>query len=126
MIAAIEDGYPQREIRNASYAAQLALEGGRQVVVGVNRFQVDDPAGPPLLQIDAAIEDAQVARVRAVRASRDGAAAREAIDALGHAASGDQNVVPRMLAAVRAGCTLGEIADALRAVFGTYREHPVV
>lgn len=125
MVAAIEAGFPQREIQSAAYATQLAIESGEQVLVGVNRFAEGD-AGPPgqLLRVDPALEEAQVQRVAALRARRDDRIAGERIDALTQAASGDANVMPPILDAVEAGCTLGEVATALRQVFGTYQEQP--
>ncbi|MEZ4240409.1 MAG: methylmalonyl-CoA mutase family protein [Myxococcota bacterium] len=126
MVAAIEAGFPQREIQSAAYAAQLAVDREEQVVVGVNRFAGAEVALQDTLQLDPALEEAQIAAVRAHRAGRDAVAARGAVEAVQQAASGDDNVMPHILAAVQAGATLGEIADALRAVFGVYRERPTV
>ncbi len=124
MVAAIEDGFPQREIQSAAYRAQLQVDRGEKVVVGVNRFQEAETPVPGLLKVDPALEAEQVASVRAWRAARDGAAARARLDGLGEAAQGDQNVMPHVLGAVEAGATLGEIADVLRRVFGEYKERP--
>jgi methylmalonyl-CoA mutase, N-terminal domain len=126
MVAAIESGFPQREIQSAAYATQLAIERGEQAVVGVNRFEGGDVELTDTLKLDPALEEAQIAAVRAHRSARDASAAEQAVDAVQQAASGTDNLMPHVLAAVRAGCTLGEIADALRAVFGTYRERPTV
>ncbi len=127
MVAAIEAGFPQREIQTAAYATQLAIERQEQVVVGVNRFADGDASEQPtLLRVDSALEDAQVQRVRQLRESRDAAAAQAALDAVGQAASGTDNVMDPILAAVKARCTLGEIAHTLRAVFGEYREQPTL
>ncbi|MFZ5478127.1 MAG: acyl-CoA mutase large subunit family protein [Myxococcota bacterium] len=126
MVAAIERGFPQREIQDAAYAAQRAVDEKRAIVVGVNEFVEEEPPPAGILRVDPALEVEQVARVRALRASRDAGAARDALDALQQAASGSENVMPRILAAVEAKATLGEIADALRAVFGEYRESVVV
>jgi methylmalonyl-CoA mutase N-terminal domain/subunit len=133
-LAAIEAGFIQREIQDAAYAAQQRIDAGEQVVVGVNRFQDDDlpPEGelPPeggnhkveVLRIDPEIEDRQVARVRQVRAARDLSAWRSAIDAVTAAARGSDNLVPPIVDAVEAQATVGEIADALRSVFGEHRD----
>jgi methylmalonyl-CoA mutase N-terminal domain/subunit len=126
MIQAIENGWPQREIQSAAYAAQLAVERGSAVVVGVNRFTDEERVRPPTLRVDPQLEEDQVARVTAVRAARDAAAARGALDALQQAAAGTANLMPVILTAVRASCTVGEISHALRAVFGEYRERPVL
>ncbi len=126
MVAAIEQGFPQREIQSAAYATQIAIEREEQVVVGVNRFAEGADVKPPLQRLDPALEDAQIARTQAVRGRRDAQAAADALEALGEAAAGTANVMPPILTAVEAHCTLGEIADALREVFGEYRESPVL
>ena len=126
MVAAIEDGFPQREIQAAAYRSQLDVDHGDQVVVGVNRFAEQEPPSPPLLTVDPALELAQVERVRDLRSSRDGARAAEALDAIQQAASTADNVMPHVMHAVLANVTLGEIADGLREVFGVYREKPVL
>ncbi len=126
MIAAIEEGYPQREIQSAAYAAQLAIDRDQAVVVGVNRFQSGETVAPVLQAADPGLEPDQVARVRAVRDRRDAARVRDAIDALQQDAAGDANLMPRIMAAVQADATLGEVSHALRAVFGVYREQPIL
>jgi methylmalonyl-CoA mutase N-terminal domain/subunit len=126
MVAAIEAGFPQKEIQSAAYRTQLAIDRGQQVVVGVNRFREEEEPQTELLRMDDSLERDQVAAVRAHRAARDARKAREATDQLQQLASGTANLMPAILAAVQAGVTLGEIAHALRAVFGEYRERPIV
>ncbi|MCO4744568.1 MAG: methylmalonyl-CoA mutase [Proteobacteria bacterium] len=126
MVAAIEQGFPQREIQAAAYQAQLDIDSGAQSVVGVNIFQEDTSVSPEVLTVDPALEAAQVARIRAVRAKRNATDATDAIDALQQAAAGTDNVLPRIRTAVKARCTLGEIAHALRDVFGEYEETPIL
>ncbi len=126
MISAIEEGWPQREIQSAAYAAQLAMERGEAVVVGVNRFTEKETVKPPTLRVDPQLEDEQVARLRSVRSRRDAGGARDALDALQQLAAGTENLMPAILTAVRADCTVGEISGALRSVFGVYREQPVL
>ena len=127
MVAAIEQGYPQREIQNAAYRAQVDIERGDREVVGVNVYRTDEaPDMSGLLRIDPALETEQVASLRALRASRDQGATGDALKALEDAAAGTANVMPRILDAVRARATLGEIADVLRRVFGEYRESVVL
>jgi methylmalonyl-CoA mutase N-terminal domain/subunit len=126
MVEAIERGFPQREIQNAAYAAQLAVDRKEAIVVGVNQFTLPEPPPEGLLRVNDALEAEQVARTQAFRASRDTGAAMGALDALQEAAAGTENVMPRILAAVEAKATLGEIADRLRGVFGEYRERVVV
>ena len=122
MLAAIEAGYVQREIERAAYDYQKAVEAGTEVVVGVNRYEIEEAAPIPTLRIDPAGEAAQIARLREVRASRNSANAFAAIERVGEAARNGTNLMPPILAAVEAYATIGEIADALRAVFGEYSE----
>ena len=121
MIAAIEAGFPQREIAAASYRYQREVESGERVIVGVNRFQ---SGGQPieLLQIDEASARQQSARLAALRQRRDNGRVSRSLDALRRSAEGRENTMPSILDAVRAYATLGEICDALRGVFGVYQE----
>ena len=121
-LAAIESGYIQREIQDAAYRAQLDIEHGDQVVVGVNRFEVASAAHPSVLHIDPAGEREQVERLRAVRASRDAARCTAALDAVEAAARSTDNVMPRILEAAECYATVGEISDRMRRVFGEYEE----
>jgi len=121
-LAAIESGYIQRQIQDSAYKAQLAVDTGEAVVVGVNRYQSDEPERIEMFTLDPALEQAQIARVAAVRAGRDDAAWRAALDAVRQAADGSDNLVPVIIAAVEAKATVGEIADTLRQAFGEYRE----
>ena len=121
-IPAIEAGYIQQQIQDAAYRAQQAVDSGDAVVVGVNRFE--DGTAPPtdVFRIDPDIERRQVERVRAVRASRSQREWRAALDAVDAAARGTTNLAPPIIAAVEARATLGEIADAMRAVFGEHQD----
>ena len=121
-LASIETGRIQRQIQDAAYQAQLAIDRGDQIVVGMNRFHTDEPQKIELLRIDPAGEAAQAARVQAVRASRDAVAWTRAMADVTSAATTGANLVPPVLAAVEARATLGEVADALRNVFGEYRD----
>jgi methylmalonyl-CoA mutase N-terminal domain/subunit len=122
MPAAIEQGWAQREIHRSAYAWQRAVDDGRRVVVGVNRWQSDEPPLEGLLQIDPALSARRAAEVAQVRAARDGARHAAALAALDRAARDGSNLVPRVLDAVKAWATVGEIADVLRVVFGEHRE----
>ena len=130
MVAAIERGFPQREIQNSAYAHQLGVESTdpakKITVVGVNDFISDSGDLGGLLRVSADLEAEQVARLTEWRAGRDAAAVAGTLDALGEAATGTANVMPVILAAVEAKATLGEVADVLRRVFGKYRESVVV
>jgi methylmalonyl-CoA mutase, N-terminal domain len=124
-LPAIESGFIQREIQESAYRAQIAIDSGEAVVVGVNRFVEDDRSersGPPVFRIDPEIEKQQADRVRSIRASRDTVSWQQAIDAVVAAARDGSNLVPRIISAVEAKATVGEIADAMRSVFGEYRE----
>ncbi|MGE5244461.1 MAG: methylmalonyl-CoA mutase [Betaproteobacteria bacterium] len=121
-LRAIESGLIQREIQESAYRAQVAIDAGRQVVVGVNRFASDGGASPEILRIDPDVERQQVERVRALRAGRSAGACHAALDAVRAAARGTTNLVPPIIAAVETRATLGEIADAMRSVFGEHEE----
>ena len=122
MLRAIETGYVQREIQEAAYRYHKAVEAREQVVVGVNRFQIDEEPPVNVLRIDPALERAQVERVRAVRERRDTRAATDALAKLEQAAGTTENLVPRILECVEAYATVGEISNTLRRVWGEYRE----
>ncbi|HYE66534.1 MAG TPA: methylmalonyl-CoA mutase family protein [Pyrinomonadaceae bacterium] len=122
MLRAIETGYVQREIQEAAYEYQRAIETGDAILVGVNRFQIEEETTVPTLRIDPAIEQAQTERVRSLRERRNGAAAEAALVKLEEAASGTENLLPRILDCVEAYATVGEISHRLRRVWGEYRE----
>jgi methylmalonyl-CoA mutase N-terminal domain/subunit len=125
MVSAIEQGYPQREIQRTAYEYQLEIERKERVIVGVNQFTQESPA-VPVMKVDPSIEKDQVERLRAMRARRDAAAHAGALEKLKGAAQGDENVLPHVLAAVKACATVGEIANTLRAVWGEHTETLVV
>ena len=112
----------QNEIQNAAFDYQKAVESGEQVVVGVNRFQMEGESPIPTFRLDAALEQAQIERLRQVRSSRDAAAVTAALDRLERTARGAENLLPVILDAAAAYATVGEISDRLKAVFGEYRE----
>lgn len=121
-VAAIERGFQQREIADAAYRAQIAIEEKRDLVVGVNAFAAEEELPIEVLQIDPGIERDQVARLRDLRARRDAERVASSLAELRSAAQGTANLMPPILSCVRAEVTLGEISDALRGVFGEYRE----
>ena len=120
-LTAVETGFIQQEIQRSAYQAQQAIDSGAATVVGVNKYAADEP---PIeaQQIDPQLEAAQIARVRAVRASRDPVRWRAALDRVDRAARGEANLVPPIIEAVESRATVGEIADTLRNVFGEYQE----
>ena len=121
-LAAIETGYIQRQVQESAYKAQLAVDAGEAVVVGVNRYQTDDTSSIEVFQVDPQLEQQQTSRVQALRASRHQGRWKAALDEVGRAAQSTDNLVPPIVAAVESHATVGEIADTLRGVFGEYRE----
>ncbi|MFI5114856.1 MAG: methylmalonyl-CoA mutase [Terriglobales bacterium] len=126
MLKAIERGYVQQEIQNAAYDYQRAVDRQEAVVVGVNRFTVEEEKAVPLQRIDEALERKQVERLRALRAKRDPKVWQAAIQAVEDTARSSENLMPRILAAVEANATVGEISDAMRKVYGEYKEAVVI
>jgi methylmalonyl-CoA mutase N-terminal domain/subunit len=122
MLRAIETGYVQREIQEAAYQYQRAVETQSAIVVGVNKFQSEEAETIPILRIDDQIERDQVARVQAVRERRDKTKADSALTSLSSAATGTENLLPRILECVESDVTVGEISHALRKVWGEYQE----
>jgi methylmalonyl-CoA mutase N-terminal domain/subunit len=131
MVAAIERGFPQKEIADASYAYQRAVEGGQKVIVGVNEY-VTEEEPPEILRIGESVREWQTAKLARLRASRSNDAVERSLDALrsalaleprsGHGRLSSANTMPYLLDCVRAYATLGEICDAMRAVLGIYEE----
>jgi methylmalonyl-CoA mutase N-terminal domain/subunit len=121
-LAAIEGGFQQRQIQEAAYGVQQAIERGEQIVVGVNRFRDEDSRTPALQRIDPAGERRQVERVRRVRAERSSDGWERAMGELERVAAGDGNLMPPIIDAVRAHATVGEISDRLRVAWGEHRE----
>jgi methylmalonyl-CoA mutase N-terminal domain/subunit len=121
-LAAIESGMIQRQIQDSAYQAQQRIDTGAAIVVGVNRFAADEPSRIDILRIDPELEARQIERVRRVRTTRDHAAWRSALEQVSAAARNTDNLVPPIIRAVEAQATLGEIADAMRAVFGEHQE----
>lgn len=122
MVPAIERGYPQREIQEASYQFVRAVDRKEKIIVGVNEFTTDEPAPVDLLMIDDAVQQRQCAKLKKMRAERDSDAVNRSLDALKRAAEGPGNLMLPILECVRSYATLGEICDAFRAVFGEYQE----
>ncbi len=121
-LAALEGGFQQREIAEAAYRYQMAVEEKREVVVGVNAYQAEEELPTAVLRIDPAAERDQVDRLRALRERRDAGRAASSLRDLTAGAREDRNLMPQILGCVRAEVTLGEISDALRQVYGEYRE----
>jgi methylmalonyl-CoA mutase, N-terminal domain len=121
MVAAIEHGYPQREIADASYRYQMAVDRKEKIIVGVNAYVADEKP-IDILQIDDSVGQRQAGRLRELRAERSNEEVARRLEALRKAAAGRENLMPFLYEAAKAYATLGEICDALRAVFGVYEE----
>ncbi len=119
-LAAIENGFVQVEIQNAAYAYQQALENGKDVVVGVNAFQVEEKVELERLRVDPSIEQAQCERLKTLRARRDPAKVSALMNRLGTAARGSDNLIPIFIECVESDITLGEICNLLRKLWGEY------
>ncbi|HEX6728575.1 MAG TPA: methylmalonyl-CoA mutase family protein [Pyrinomonadaceae bacterium] len=126
MLRAIEKGYIQREIQEAAYRYQKGIESEETVVVGVNRFQVDDEEPMQTLRIDPALERDQVERLKELRQKRDSVAVETSLTNLEESARSTENLLPRILECVEAYATVGEISNRLRKVWGEYRETSTV
>jgi methylmalonyl-CoA mutase N-terminal domain/subunit len=120
MITAIESGYVQREIANSAYEYQKKVESKERIVVGVNKFQIEEPPPTGLLKVDMAVGEAQEKKLKALRSERNSQAVKNSLDQIKKAAEKDENLMPLILEAVKAEATIGEICDALREVFGEY------
>ena len=121
-LAAIEAGFIQRQVQESAYKAQVAVDAGEAIVVGVNRYQTEEPSTVEVFQVDPELERQQQARVQAVRATRDAGRWQATLNEIGRVAGTGDNLVPPIIAAVESHATVGEIADTLRGVFGEYRE----
>lgn len=119
-VAAIEKGYIQQEIQESAYKYQKEIERGERVIVGVNRFQTKEPALKGLLKVDPRVREVQIKRLAELRRERDSQKVKRTLDELRQVAKGDGNLMYPILNCVRAYCTLGEICDVLREVFGEY------
>ena len=119
-LAALEAGFQQDEIGEAAYRWQTEVDEGTRVIVGVNRFTAEEKPSEELHRVDTALQAQQIARLRELRERRDAEAARASLERLRNAANGEDNLMPAILEAVEAECTLGEISDALRDIFGVY------
>ncbi len=122
MLRAVEEGFPQKEIAESAYRTQREIESGERVIVGINRFHAPGDEPISLLKIDESVARAQVERLRAVKGERDAAKVQEAFGAVERACRDGSNVMPSIIAAVKAYATLGEVCDVFRKVWGVYRE----
>jgi methylmalonyl-CoA mutase, N-terminal domain len=120
-VSAIEQGFIQNEIAKSAYEYQRKIETGEKIIVGVNKFQLKKEAKIPLLKVDDNIRDAQVQKIRTLKESRNKEQARKCLETVRQKAAGNENIMPSVIDAVENYCTLGEIADELRHLFGEYK-----
>ena len=125
-LKAIESGYVQREIANAAYDYQKAVDSGEQVVVGMNKYVTEEERVPEVLEIGEETEKKQVERLKRLKAERDNNRVSEVLDRVGSVARSGDNIMPAIIEAVKAYATVGEISDALRQAFGEYREPSIL
>jgi len=121
-VTGIENGFQQREIQEAAYRLQMDMENGRRVIVGVNRFQTEEPPVEGLMRVDPRVGERQCAKIAKVRRERDAAQVRQVLGRIEQAARGTENMMPLFVEAVEAYATIGEICDVLRGVFGEQRD----
>lgn len=127
MMTAIEKGYPQKHIQDAAYDYQKSIESGDRIIVGVNKFHIDeDMTERKLLKVDASVGENQIKKLREMKEKRDNVRVKTTLDAVREGAKGDANLMPLILDAVHAYATEGEICGVLREVFGEYKENVVL
>jgi methylmalonyl-CoA mutase N-terminal domain/subunit len=126
VIPAIEQGFIQASIQKSAYTYQQDIESEKRIIVGVNKFTVNEPPLKGLLRISRAVEENQIQKLRHIKANRDNNRVQEALSSLKQAAQSDANLMPYILEAVRAYGSVGEICNTLRGVFGEYKEHVVL
>jgi methylmalonyl-CoA mutase N-terminal domain/subunit len=125
-VRAIEEGFQQMEIQDSAYKYQMEIEAGERVVIGVNKFQLEEPKPKNLLKVDTILEENQRKKLAAVKQQRNQAEVDSALKNLKFAARGKENLLPVILQAVKTYATLGEICDVLRHVFGEYRQKSII
>jgi methylmalonyl-CoA mutase, N-terminal domain len=126
MVEAIENGYPKKEIAEASYRFQQSVEAREKIIVGVNDYVEEDEPRHPILYIDESTFEKQIGRLEQLRRTRDNDQVKSTLDALRAAARGRDNTMYPLLDCVRAYATVGEMCDALREVWGEYEEVPLI
>ena len=123
---AIKKGYIQREIRRSAYNHQKAVDAGEQVVVGVNQYTSDEETDLELLEIDEGVARKQLARISKLKSQRDNDKVRQLLGKIRQVAGSEENIMPVLIEAAKAYATVGEMSDALREVFGEYKEPSVL
>ena len=124
--SAIEKGYMQQEIMDASYEYQKEIESGKRVIVGMNKFQVEEPRPTGLLRVDPIVGELQENKIALLKEKRDSAKVEETLVELKKACKSDENLMPYIVEAVKAYATLGEICNVMRDVFGEYKQSVIL
>ena len=122
MVSAIENGWVQKEIHESAYRQQKMIDEGEKVIVGVNKFQIDEDHKPEILKVDPSIGEKQVKKLEQLRRTRDNTAVKSSLNELAQAAKANKNIVPYIYEAVNDYATLGEITNVLRKIYGEYTE----
>ncbi|NIA23323.1 MAG: methylmalonyl-CoA mutase, partial [Proteobacteria bacterium] len=126
MVAAIERGFVQKEVQDSAYKYQMEIEKGDRVIVGVNKFQIEEPPVKGLLRVDMTIQQKQVEKLKRIKESRDNIRVKSILSELEKKAEGNSNLMPIILEAVKSYASIGEITNTLRKVFGEYKENIVL
>jgi len=126
VISAIESGYVQGEIQKAAYKYEKEIENGSRIIVGMNKFKVEEKTTPTLLKINEKAQEEQIKFLNSVKEKRNDTAVAEKLTSLKNAAKGSYNLMPFIMGAVREYATIGEICDSLRDVFGEYKENVII
>jgi len=126
MTEAINSGFVQTEIQKAAYKYELEIEANERIIVGVNKYKVDEPQPKDLLKIDMNVQKEQVAFLGSIKAERNNEAVNKTLSELKSAAEGDENLIPFILNSVKTYASVGEICNTLRDVFGEYKEQVII
>jgi len=126
MVAAIEGGFVQKEIQNSAYKYQMEIEKGERIIVGVNKFQIEEPPVEGLLRVDMTIQEKQIEKLKKIKDNRDNTKVKNILSELEKKAKGNSNLMPTILEAVKSYASIGEITNTLRKVFGEYKENIVL
>ncbi|MFI5237537.1 MAG: methylmalonyl-CoA mutase family protein, partial [Ignavibacteriales bacterium] len=126
MAEAIESGFVQTEIQKSAYKYEMEIEENERIIVGVNKYQVEETEHKDLLKIDIKVQEEQIKFLKKIRSQRNNAEVNKKLSALKNAAEGTENLMPFILDAVRAYASIGEICNSMRSVFGEYKENVVM
>ena len=126
MIDAIDAGYVQTEIQKSAYKFEKEIEANNRIVVGVNKYPIDEDEPTELLKIDMKVQEKQIKYLNKIKAERDNIIVKEKLENLKNAAGGKDNLIPLIIDAVKTYASIGEISNTLREVFGEYKENVII